>query len=310
MNQRYTPTDRPSLTLDSSSDSPIQTQYLFNTDFYQFKHWDFDLDEPGVSHKGYNDCFCLVFVNQGRFVAQLATQAYDLHTGHVLVEKANYEYQLRPASGACSILNFSADFYQQLQEEYRLRHSFFFSNPNVLTLGLKTTPTIDYLHYHLRERGRGMARLERDQLVLDLVRHIVERLENNSLTAPLSTGYKQFHLTTIEQAKAYLNGEFNRDLSLLDLASHCCVSPFHLGRLFKACTGYAPHHYLLRIRLTHAERLLRDTSLPITEVSYASGFNSVEHFATSFRQWSQVSPSQYRKQAGQCFGKEQLTNPL
>lgn len=296
MKRHHVTTNRPGLVRDPRPDHPIQTQYLFEADFYQFKHWSFNLDDAGVSHNGYNDCFCLVFVSQGRFAAELATQAYDLHTGHVLVEKANYEYRLRPANGACSILNFSAGFYEQVQDEYGLRHSFFFGNPNLLTLGLRTSPAIDYLHYQLRQNGREMARLERDQLVLDLVRQVFERIANNKLTEPLSTAYKHFHLTTIEQAKAYLNRAFHRDLSLLDLAGHCCVSPFHLGRLFKACTGYAPHQYLLTIRLFHAERLLRDTTLPVTEVSYASGFNSVEHFATAFRQRYHVSPSQHRKQ--------------
>ena len=290
--------NRTGLLLDPGADRSIQTQYLFDAAFYQFKHWCFDLEGAGVSHDGYNDCFCLVFVSQGRFAADLATQSYDLHTGHMLVEKANYEYRLRPASGACSILNFSADFFEQLQEEYGLRHSFFFGNPNLLTLGLKTSPAIDYLHYQLGQNGRQMTRLERDQLVLDLVRQVFKRMTNDSLTGPLSTAYKPFHLTTIEQAKAYLNREFNRDLSLLDLADHCCVSPFHLGRLFKACTGYAPYQYLLTIRLTHAERLLRDTGLPVTDVSYASGFNSVEHFATTFLQRYYVSPSHYRKHGG------------
>lgn len=276
---------------------PVVKQHLFKADFYQFNHWCFDLEDAGVTHGGYNDCFCFVFVSQGRFAAKLATQAYDLHTGHVLVEKANYEYRLRPAKGACSILNFNADFYEQVQDEYGLRHSFFFGNPNLLTLGLKTSPTIDYLHYQLWQHGRQMDRLQRDQLVLDLIRQVVERMENHSLAEPLSAAYKHFHLTTIEQAKAYLNQAFNRDLSLLDLAGHCCVSPFHLGRLFKACTGYAPHQYLLTIRLTHAERLLRDTSLPVTDVGFASGFNSVEHFVTAFRQRYKQSPSQYRKQS-------------
>ena len=289
-------TNQPGFALNPHPDGPIQTQYLFDADFYQFKHWCFNLEDTDVSHNGYNDCFCLVFVSQGRFAAELATQAYDLHTGHVLVEKANYEYRLRPTTGACSILNFSADFYEELRDEYGLRQSFFFGNPNLLTLSLKTSPAIDYLHYQLWQNGRQMDRLERDQFVLDLVRQVLERMANSSLTEPVSTAYKQFHLTTIEQAKAYLNREFNRDLSLLDLAGHCCVSPFHLARLFKACTSYAPYQYLLTIRLTHAERLLRDTVLSVMDVGFASGFNSVEHFATAFRQRHKQSPSQYRRQ--------------
>lgn len=226
--------------LNPHPDRPIQTQYLFEADFYQFKHWAFALDDADVPNDGYNDCFCLVFVSQGRFAAKLATQAYDLHTGHVLVEKANYEYRLRPANGACSILNFSPDFYEQVQDEYGLRHSFFFGNSNLLTLGLKTSPAIDYLHYQLWQNGRQMTRLERDQLVLDLVRQVIERMESHSLSEPVSTVYKCFHLTTIEQAKTYLNHEFNRDLTLLDLAVTAASARFTWGDFSKPIRATLP----------------------------------------------------------------------
>ena len=123
-----------------------------------------------------NDCFCLVFVNRGRFAAKLATKEYDLHTGHVLVEKANHDYRLRPATGACSILNFGVDFYEELRNEYGLHQSFFFDNPNLLTLSLKTSPTIDHLHCLVWQSGRQMDWLERDQFLLDLVRQVFECL--------------------------------------------------------------------------------------------------------------------------------------
>lgn len=294
MNQHHA--TYPELVLDPDPAHPVRRQHLFEADFYLFKQWTLDPQGSGLPYTGISPCFALVFCNAGQIKCDLASKAYELYTGHVIIEKGtNYDFRLYPSAGTFSIIDFTDVFYEQLQDEYGLRHSFFFGNPNLLTLGLKTTPAIDYWHYQLWQNGRQMDRLERDQLVLDLVRHVFERMENHSLTEPLSTAYKRFHLATIEQAKAYLNQEFNRDLSLMDLAGHCCVSAFHLGRLFKAYTGYAPHQYLLAIRLTHAERLLRDTRLPITDVSFAAGFNSVEHFATAFRQRYHASPSQYRK---------------
>lgn len=277
-------------------DVPFQIQHLYQSDFYQIKHWAFDWTGIAPPPDGYNDSFCFVFVHEGRLAIDLATQPYDLHTGHVIVEKANYVYRLRPATGACSIINFTADFYQQLVDECGLRHSFFFGNPNLLTLGMRTTPALDYLHHQLWHTEAPKNRLERDQLVLNLVQEIIGRMENHDRNDPLSPAYKRFHLTTIEQAKAYMNREFNRDLSLMDLATHCCVSPFHLGRIFKATTGYTPYQYLLSLRLAHAGRLLRDTGLPVMDIGFASGFNSLEHFATAFRHQYRVSPSQYRQQ--------------
>ena len=287
---------RVSNLFDNQPVEPIWSQHLYQSDFYEIKSWAFDLAGQYQTSEGYNDCFCLVFVNNGRLAVDLATKAYDLHTGHVIVEKADYTYRLRPATGSCSIVNFSADFYKQFIEEYRLRYSSFFANPNLLTLMLTTSPTIDYLHHQILHTLHQAGKLELDHLVLDLVQQVVERVENSPLTEPISSALKAFHLSSIEQAKAYLNSQFNRDLSLLDLASHCCVSPFHLGRLFKACTGYSPHQYLVRVRLTHAEQLLRQSTIPVADVCYSSGSNSLEHFATAFRQHYNLSPTQYRKQ--------------
>ena len=276
--------------------APIQSQCLFRSDCYEIKHWAYDFTGERGGIDGYNDCFCLVFINSGNFAVDLATRPYELHTGHVVVEKADYVYKLRPSAGICSIFNFTADFYEQFVDDYSLRHASFFANPNWLTLMLTTSPAIDYLHHCILNSGQAMDPLERDCLVFDLVQQVVERIENHALTEPMTSALKTFHLTTIEQAKDYLNREFNQTISLLDLASHCCVSPFHLSRLFRDGTGFAPHQYLVRVRLAHAERLLEQSTLPVADVCYASGFNSPEHFATAFRQQHKLSPTQYRKQ--------------
>ena len=288
---------QPDLILDSHPEHPVWKRHLFETDFYLFKQWTLDPRGSGLPYIGNSYCFSLVFSNTGQIKFDLANKAYELYTGYVVVEKGhNYDFRLYPAAGSFSIIDFTDDFYEHVFDEYQLRHSSFFGNPNLLTLGLRTTPVIDYLFYQLWQQGREMSRLERDQLVLHLVQEVIGRIENHTPREPLTFTYKRFHLNTIEQAKAYLNQAFNRDLSLLDLASHCCVSPFHLSRLFKAHTGYTPYHYLVSIRLAHAERLLRDTALPVTDIGFASGFNSLEHFITAFRHRYQRSPAQYRKQ--------------
>ena len=53
---------------------PIRTQDLVQSDFYEIKQWAFDLTEQDGRSEGYNDCFCLVFVNTGNFTVDLATQ--------------------------------------------------------------------------------------------------------------------------------------------------------------------------------------------------------------------------------------------
>jgi len=50
----------------------------------------------------------------------------------------------------------------------------------------------------------------------------------------------------------------------------------------------------LNIRLHHAEMLLKNSSLPIADIGFSSGFNSVEHFTTAFRLQYNTAPSKFR----------------
>jgi AraC family L-rhamnose operon regulatory protein RhaS len=54
--------------------------------------------------------------------------------------------------------------------------------------------------------------------------------------------------------------------------------------------------YLMKLRLYIASQLLRDTTLPITEIYERVGFNDPAHFGRQFRKHYGTSPSEYRRQ--------------
>ena len=217
-----------------------------------------------------------------------------MHTGHVLIDKPDYEFRLRPAAGHCSILNFSHDFYSQFVEDMNLKHAFFFSNPNLLTLLLKTTPEMEYLHYHIL-KNTGTCKLETDSRVIELLKLIVSSITQFPVDDALNATMKKFHLVTIEKAKEYINENFQRDISLFEIATSACVSPFHFSRIFKKFTSFSPHQYLQNVRLKHSEMLLKNSTRPIADVSFDAGFTTAEYFATSFRQKYGMSPTDFRR---------------
>lgn len=273
----------------------VIADYLFQSEFYQVKNWAFDFKEETNSSKGYNDCLCVVIVKKGNFLFDLSKESYDMHTGHIIIDKPNYEYRLRPASGECSIFNFSDDFYKQFIEDLNLRHSFFFANTNILSLLLKSTPETEYLHYQIMKRVADAGKLEMDNLVLELLKQIVSTITNKSLDDELDASLKTHHLITIEKAKEYIHEKFSKDISLYEISNYSCVSPFHFSRIFKKFTSFSPYQYLVGIRLKHAEMLLRSSLMPVSEISFSSGFNSAENFATAFKQKYKMNPTQYRK---------------
>ena len=81
------------------------------------------------------------------------------------------------------------------------------------------------------------------------------------------------------------------------LASVSGVSEAHFARSFKQAFGTPPHRYLLTRRIERAKALLRDTELPITEIAFQTGWESLGTFGRTFRDITGENPSAVRAQA-------------
>ncbi len=82
---------------------------------------------------------------------------------------------------------------------------------------------------------------------------------------------------------------------LAGVAKRLGVSDRHLRRAFGAEFGVSPVAYAQTQRLLLAKRLLTDTSMPVTEVAYASGFGSLRRFNALFRQRYRMQPGALRR---------------
>jgi AraC-like DNA-binding protein len=78
------------------------------------------------------------------------------------------------------------------------------------------------------------------------------------------------------------------------LASVSGVSEAHFARSFKEAFGAPPHRYLLTRRIERAKALLRDTDLPVIEIAFQTGWNSLGTFGRTFRDVTGDSPSRHR----------------
>lgn len=89
----------------------------------------------------------------------------------------------------------------------------------------------------------------------------------------------------------------DEQLSANLLAEALFLSSSQFYRKLKALTGQTPTQYIRDARLTKAKRLLRETTLQITEIAYQTGFTDPNYFSRTFNQYCDVSPSEYRRSA-------------
>ena len=64
---------------------------------------------------------------------------------------------------------------------------------------------------------------------------------------------------------------------------------------FKNAAGCSPIQYLIKLRISRAEELLTDTTIPIGEIAGKCGFSDSNYFCKTFHRHTGMSPRQFRQ---------------
>ncbi len=92
----------------------------------------------------------------------------------------------------------------------------------------------------------------------------------------------------------YLNENYERKISLTQLCDEFYLSKASLCKKFKKVMCCSIMDYLLKVRLKHAQRLLRKTRLSIDRVAQKCGFSSTNYFRNIFKKSLGISPYKFR----------------
>jgi AraC family transcriptional regulator, glycine betaine-responsive activator len=103
------------------------------------------------------------------------------------------------------------------------------------------------------------------------------------------------HSAPLAAALALLQRRYTEPIDAATLARAAGISSRHLQRLFLNHLGTTLERHLFAIRLDHARRLLRQSTLPVLDVALASGFVSASHFSRLYRYQYGISPRQERR---------------
>lgn len=83
-------------------------------------------------------------------------------------------------------------------------------------------------------------------------------------------------------------------LSNIKIAEEAGISEVYLRRLFLESCKTTPKQYIIEIRIKKAGQLLRENRLTIHDIAVLCGFSNVYHFCRAFKQYSGLTPSEYR----------------
>lgn len=136
------------------------------------------------------------------------------------------------------------------------------------------------------------------KLVIDTARSIVPaastRLEVvNSDQTP--------NQQTLKQIVQYLRDNFNRPITIRDVASQVHLSERHVSRLFQQATHQTIKEHVMALRIDAASQYLLGNEHAIKEIGEAVGIPDIQHFTTVFRRHTGLTPANFRRQRGTRF---------
>lgn len=137
---------------------------------------------------------------------------------------------------------------------------------------------------------------------------LVARCKQNESRSGSGTG--EALPSAIQSALSYLHHHFRESLSLADVATHVQMSPNYFSECFHRQTGVSYQQYVARLRLAFSCNLLDASKLPITDVCYASGYNTLSQFEKAFKAKYGLSPTAYRKNRKHAQSSAESLHPV
>lgn len=122
--------------------------------------------------------------------------------------------------------------------------------------------------------------------------HIYQRVQE----AEPGQGMAQMETNDIrvKQMLLYIMEHYQSRISVRELAGAANISERECYRLFKQYLGQSPHLVVQSYRIQRAKNLLSTTGMPVTEISCATGFESISYFSKIFKRLTSMTPLEFR----------------
>ncbi|SEM58422.1 AraC family transcriptional regulator [Paenibacillus sp. OV219] len=239
-------------------------------------------------------CYEFVFVEKGKVTWEVDEHIYPSNTGQCFHTRPGEWHRARlNYIEPCSIwwviivdpaeqpgwLSFGDDERQQL------------------AACLRQLPRIINVDSRMRDQFEALRSLVSDELPAPLFR-VRHHLADIVLQLLYPRAERQIQ-SELRDAMLALTGlieaEPERRWANKELADIAGVSESHFYRLFHALHGQSPANYIDRLRMNRACELLREPRSNVTDVAMDLGYKTSQHFATVFKKYIGVSPSQWKK---------------
>lgn len=145
----------------------------------------------------------------------------------------------------------------------------------------------------IEERMKGQSQFDKMKLELSKLQNSLlsrgDQLEDWGAPPVISDS------PVVQKILEYIHKNYNRDVSLEEIATKMYMNNAYLSRIFKEKIGKGFHEFLVELRMTNAKTLLEKSELKVHEIADMSGYRDVSHFIGIFKKHTGMTPIDYRR---------------
>lgn len=250
-----------------------------------------------------HETFELVYIKSGKGLFEIGSQHVEVGSNDIVIIKPNNHHKLAVTSeGGCDFIVLYFKFVNQSSHELSGASledfiNFVSGKDSGTFIKLKVSHKNDIiilLNRILKEKTS-------DQLGSDLLNYLMLMelfvLISRALKAEWENSIKNKSPKIKElmhSAIQYILNNYEREISITDIAKYVFLSPSYFTRAFKEDTGVSPMQYLLNIRIKRSCELLSETDLRVGEIAHSVGFSNQQRFNDMFKKQTGMTPMQYR----------------
>ncbi len=237
---------------------------------YIYHQNDISLSFPLHLHNSFELLFCL----EGSIEVEIESQKFNLQSGEVLlINPLNIHAYKTNKYNKTYLCIFSNQYVSDFYEKYALLTAknpiFTLQNPNEIIKKLQSNH-----HFFIKSA------------LYDI---IIQYINNREFCAQTNA-----HTEILKQIVIYISQHYKHNITLTSLSKELGYSYNYVSAQFKKYFSNNFLHVVNSFRISYAKRLLKNSTLNITNIATECGFDSLRTFNRVFLSFTSVAPKQYR----------------